>query len=182
MLTRFALAALGIALAASATAAQAPVAAPRQSIAINPLGAVFRVYSGEIERSLVPGLSLGASSSYWGTGADFEDGSGDVSYLSLDGKLRYYPGGTSLQGFSLGGTFGYTRLAGKLTTDDGRETGRADALSAGVVLDYNWLLGDDRRFLVGTGVGAKRLFPLGIEDADVSIAYPTLRLSVGYAF
>jgi hypothetical protein len=176
------LAALGIALVASAASGAAQEAAPKQSIAINPLGAVFQVYSGEIERSLVPGLSLGASTSYWGSGADFSDGSADVSYFSVDGKLRYYPGGTSLKGFSMGGTFGYTTLSGTLTDEQGRETDRGNALSAGVVLDYNWLLGENRRFLVGTGIGAKRLFPMGVDADGISIAYPTVRLSVGYAF
>jgi hypothetical protein len=181
MYKRLTFAVLGIALAASAATAQAQ-AAPKQSVAINPIGAIFQVYSGEIERSLVPGLSLGASGSYWGAGSSFEDGSADVSYLSVDGKLRYYPGGVSLQGFSFGGTFGYTTLAGSLTDESGRSTDRGEALSAGVVLDYNWLLGENRRFLVGTGIGAKRLLPIGVETDGISIAYPTLRLSVGYAF
>lgn len=182
MYKRIALAVLGIAFAASAAAAQAPVA-PKQAISINPLGVVFRVYSGELERSVAPGLTLGAASSYWGAGADFDDdASGDVSYLSFDGKLRYYPGGTSLQGFSLGGSLGYTALSGSLTDADGRSTGRANSLSAGVALDYNWLLGDSKRFLVGTGIGAKRLFPIGVETDGLSIAYPTARLAVGYAF
>jgi hypothetical protein len=52
-----------------------------------------------------------------------------------------------------------------------------------VVLDYNWLIGQNRRFFVGTGIGAKRLFgDLGNNEFfDIEVV-PLARLQVGVAF
>ena len=36
--------------------------------------------------------------------------------------------------------------------------------------------------MVDTGIGARRLFVLDDDVEDVALAYPTLRLVVGYAF
>ena len=169
--------------AAPAPAASSAAAAPRQSISVNPIGAVFQVYMGEIERSLTPSTSIGLSSSYWDAGADDgEDASAEVAYLSVDAKVRYYPSGGGLQGFSLGGSVGYTTLSGSFEDSEGQPQERASAVSAGVMLDYNWLLGARKNFMVGTGLGAKRLFPIDVDTDDVTLAYPTARLSVGFAF
>jgi hypothetical protein len=170
------------ALVFSATAAEAQQA-PKQYVAINPIGAVFTIYSGEFERQVADHASFGVSVSHWGA-SDSEDdwGSVGVSYWSFDGKLRYYPGPQVLRGFSLGGGLGFTTMSGELVTDDGEATGRGNALSAGLFLDYSWLLGQNSNFLVGTGIGAKRLFLLGIDDSGLVLAYPTFRLSIGYAF
>ncbi len=74
---------LAAASLASAQAPEAPEApkAPRQAIAINPIGAVFGFYQAEIERSVLPGISIGLSSSYWNMGVtdDEESLSADVS-------------------------------------------------------------------------------------------------------
>lgn len=195
MLTRTTLAAAALVLAAAPAAAQsaslaaapAPaasstVAAPRQSISVNPIGAVFQVYMGEFERSLTPSTSIGLSSSYWDAGAGDEESSAEVAYLSVDAKLRYYPSADGLQGFSLGGSVGYTTLSGSFEDSEGQAQERASAVSAGVMLDYNWLLGARKNFMVGTGLGAKRLFPVDVDTDDVTLAYPTARLSVGIAF
>jgi hypothetical protein len=152
--------------------------APRQYLAVNPLGLVFTVISAEYERAITNVASLGVSSSYW----DTDDDGLDVQYFSIDAKARYYPSGRALEGFAIGGSVGYTTLRGSFTDDAGRETGRGNAISTGLVLDYNWLLGERNRFLVGTGIGAKRLWLLDIEESDVTVAYPTVRLSVGFAF
>jgi hypothetical protein len=181
MLTRsaLALAALGLALSSSAARAQE---APRQVLTINPVGTVFGVYMGEFERSVSPHASVGVSGTYWDSGFTDSEASGEVSYTTVDARLRYYPGESRLQGFSVGGSLGYTGLSGSLTTVDGREAGHVSTVGAGVSLDYNWLLGARNQVVVGTGIGAKRLFALDEDVEDAMLAYPTLRLVVGYAF
>lgn len=175
-----ALAALGLVLSSSAARAQD---APRQVLSINPIGAVFGVYMGEFERAIVPSTSVGVSGTYWNADLEDDEGSSAVaSYVTLDAKLRYYPGSSPLEGFSIGGSVGYTGLSGELTTVDGEEKGSVNTVGAGVELDYNWLLGARNQVMVGTGIGAKRLYVLGDDVEDVSLAYPTLRLVVGYAF
>jgi hypothetical protein len=156
--------------------------APNQYIAINPLGVIFRIYSGEFERRVNPAWSLGLSSTYWGGEFGDFDTSADVSYLSVDAKARYYPAGRAFEGFGFGGLVGLTTLSGELRDEEGRTRDRGNAVSIGVVLDYNWLLGANNRFLVGLGVGAKRLYALDVEEADITVAYPTARLSICYAF
>ncbi|HEX2211615.1 MAG TPA: DUF3575 domain-containing protein [Longimicrobium sp.] len=183
MFKRFSLTltALGLALSSSAAAAQE---SPRQVLSINPIGAVFGVYMGEFERSVGRHTSVGVAGTYWDTGFTDSESSGELSYTTVDARLRYYPGESRLQGFSIGGSLGYTGLSGELTTVDGEDTGRLNTLGAGIELDYNWLLGARNQVMVGTGIGAKRLFILDedIDDDDVTLAYPTLRLVVGYAF
>ena len=175
-----ALAALGLVLSSSAAGAQE---APRQVLSINPIGAVFGVYMGEFERVVRPNTTAGVSATYWNSDLqDGEDASAVASYLTVDAKLRYYPGASQLEGFSIGGSVGYTGLSGELTTVEGEAKGDVNTLGAGVELDYNWLLGARNQVMVGTGIGAKRLYVLGDDVEDVSLAYPTLRLVVGYAF
>lgn len=54
-----------------------------------------------------------------------------------------------------------------------------DALSVGLDLGYSWLLGRTRQFFNGTGIGAKRLFPIGgNDDEEETYGYPTFRLSI----
>ncbi|HEX6369462.1 MAG TPA: DUF3575 domain-containing protein [Longimicrobium sp.] len=174
-----ALAALSLAFASSAAHAQA---APRQSVSLNPVGAVFGVYMGEFERAVSPHASVGLAGTYWDSGFTDAESSGELSYLTADARLRYYPGDRRLEGFSVGGSLGYTGISGSLTTVDGRETGHVNTVGAGVSLDYNWLLGARNQVMVGTGIGAKRLFVLDDDVEDATLAYPTLRLVVGYAF
>jgi hypothetical protein len=174
-------AALLLALALSAVPAQAQ-SNPQQYVSINPLGVVYGVYAGEFERAVAPAWSVGASSSYWNNKDDDDDFSAEATYFSVDGKGRFYPGGIALRGFAIGGAMGYTSLSGSFTSSDGGIADKASAISMGVVLDYTWLMGEQDNFVVGTGLGAKRLFLRGIEDTGVTAAYPTIRVSVGYAW
>ena len=69
----------------------------------------------------------------------------------------------------------------------GRRAARSlDAPTLGVLVDYNWMLGVNRRFLVGTGVGAKRVLAGGIGErrpAGLGRAYRhRFRFVIGYAF
>lgn len=165
---------VAIPLAAPVTgtlAAQAP-RANRTLISINPLGLPFKWVSAELEQKATGLVTLGASFSY----IDLFD---DASYLSFDGKLRVYPNEEAFKGFSLGLSMGLVRVAEDYSDrDDRSET----APSLGVVADYNWILGKSRRVLVGTGVGAKRIFGDDDDFSDVNFAYPTFRFQVGMIF
>ena len=54
--------------------------------------------------------------------------------------------------------------------------------SIGVYVDYNWLLGKNNRFYVGTGVGAKRILGDRDEFDDAPFVYGTARFLIGVAF
>ena len=56
------------------------------------------------------------------------------------------------------------------------------APTLGVLLDYNWLIGARRRFLVGTGIGARRVLKDVASDSPLSQVYPDGRLQIGLAF
>jgi hypothetical protein len=159
--------------------AQGTAPATRANVlSINPLGIPFEVLSAEFERAATGNVSVGASVGYTSI-------SDEVDYLSLDAKARYYPNGPAPRGFSVGISAGYTRITDEHVGFDGNEESYS-APSLGVLVDYNWLLGASKRFFVGAGLGAKRVF--GSEDDDdlldddVSFAYPTARFQVGFTF
>jgi hypothetical protein len=174
-------------LAAQSVPAPAGVSLPsakNQVLSVQPITAMFTLYSAELERKLTPTLTLGVGGTYWSDGSDDADGSVDARYASGDVKLRYYPGATPFQGFSFGAQAGLTRVSGSVTNEDTGETedGSTTGPTFGVALDYNWLLGASKSFYVGLGVGAKALFI--DEDAidNATVRYPTARVSIGYAF
>ena len=108
---------------------------------------------------------------------------GDFGYRSLDAKLRFYPNGEALRGFSVAGTAGYTHVRAEdsfICFEDCTTAG--DAITLGVDLNYQWLLGRTRSFALTLGGGAKRLFYTGGSTIDASIGIPTVRFSIGYAF
>lgn len=144
-------------------------------ISIQPINAMLTVYAGEAELAMSRSATIGFGATYWSP--DVIDG--DFNYASADVKIRYYPEGRPFQGFSFGGSVGYTHLG----ATDNSTSGSAGGPSIGVMLDYNWLLGAQKAFYVGLGLGAKTLF---ISDKDVAdeatLHYPTMRLSVGWAF
>ena len=144
-------------------------------ISIQPISAMLTVYSGEAEIAMSRSATIGVGATYWSP--DIIDG--DFNYLSGDLKFRYYPEGRAFQGFSFGGSVGVTHLS----ATDSSSSGSAGGPSIGVTLDYNWLLGAEKAFYIGLGLGAKTLF---ISDKSVAeqatLHYPTMRLSVGWAF
>jgi hypothetical protein len=166
---------LTLVVAGAVTAAPLAAQAPRANntaLSINPLGLPFEWFSAELERKTGRMVTVGASFSYFGL-------IDDVSYLSFDGKVRLYPNEEALRGFSIGISLGLVRVA----EDYSSEPDRSEAApSVGVVADYNWLLGRTKRFLVGTGVGAKRILGDGDDFNDASFTYPTLRFQVGAIF
>jgi Protein of unknown function (DUF3575) len=145
-------------------------------ISIQPISAMLTVYAGEAELAMSRSTTIGIGGTYWSP--DVIDG--DFNYLSGDLKVRYYPEGRAFQGFSFGGSVGVTHLS---ATDNNSSAGSASGPSIGVMLDYNWLLGAEKAFYIGLGLGAKTLFISDKSVADAAtLHYPTMRLSVGWAF
>jgi hypothetical protein len=160
----------------------------RAIVAINPLGIPFDIGAFEVEGVILPGISLAAAASYSALGDDEGDGAGDPRFASGDVKVRYYPGEVALRGFSVGLGLGVTRYSERVsvTTPAGPilERQALTAPTISVLADYNFLLGARQRFVVGTGIGAKRLLASGEdrERVDAPRAYPFLRFVLGIAF
>lgn len=144
-------------------------------ISIQPISAMLTVYAGEVELAMSRSATIGVGATYWSPNVI----DGDFNYLSGDLKLRYYPEGRAFQGFSFGGSVGVTHLS----ATDNSSSGSASGPSIGVMLDYNWLLGAEKAFYIGLGLGAKTLFISDKAVADqATLHYPTMRLSVGWGF
>jgi hypothetical protein len=160
----------------AAASAQQEVA-PRNVISLQPLSAVLTVYSAEYERQTSAAVTGGVGGTYWNLG----DAGDDLTYKSADVKLRYYPNGTALRGFSVGGTVGFTSISGTSTTGADES---ASGPTLGVLLEYQWLMGVKRNFSLALGAGAKALMVKeeNITSGDFTARYPTARVSVGYAF
>jgi hypothetical protein len=160
----------------------------RAMIGLNPLGIPFDIGSVEVEGAILPGVTLAGAASYNALGDDSGEGSGDPRFTSGDVKVRYYPGEVALRGFSVGLGIGVTRYSENVATPTPTgPTFERQAITAptiSVLADYNFLLGARQRFVVGTGIGAKRLLA-SEEDrrrADAPRAYPFVRFLLGIAF
>jgi hypothetical protein len=161
-------------LGAQAPATRGRVPIPTQTyIGFNPLGVPANVFTLELENAVTSGITVGAVGSY----IDFDKS----RYATADFKVRYYPGEVVLRGFAVGLSAGATRYSHVLS-DGVRQS--LSAPTAGILLDYNWLLGRSERFLVGTGIGAKRILASESERqrAHVDYATVTTRLILGFAF
>lgn len=146
----------------------------RTYIGLNPAAVLWNFGSAELETGVAQGVTLGVGAAY----TDVEQ----QIHASADLKLRYYPGEIVLRGLSVGLTGGYLRYSdvrGRVPT---RLT--IYAPTVGVVGDYNWMLGTSKRFVVGTGVGAKRVLANGNKRDPVGLrpVYVTGRFVVGLAF
>jgi hypothetical protein len=173
--------ALASAAAVQPVSAQSLVPIPtRTYIGINPVGLPFDIATVELETAVAPGITLGGTGSYIDVG--------DPKFTTGEFKVRYYPGEVVLRDFSVGATVGFTHFSNKvdLTTPGGPTQSREtlDAPTVGIIVDYNWLYGRQQHFLIGTGIGAKRvLASAGERDrVDIDRAVFTLRLIVGFAF
>ena len=155
-----------------------PVRIPSQTyIAINPIGVVGDIGTLELETGIVQGITLGGVASYM----DIDD----RRWTTFDAKFRYYPAEVVLRDWSVGASFGFTRFSNLVDQELGgqaRETLTAPTI--GIIVDKNWLTGRGEHFLIGTGVGAKRVLAnKGDRDrVDVDRAQFTARLVIGYAF
>ena len=143
-------------------------------VGLNPLIVPFDLGAGEFEVGVAQGTTLGGSVSY----LDY----GDDRFTSADLKVRYYPGEVVLRGFSVGFTAGYLRYS--VARVESVDRAVLDGPAIGIVTDYNWLLGGAQRFLVGTGLGAKRVLASKAERDEVQLrrSYVTVRFIVGLAF
>jgi len=174
LLTLFALVTIAHSARAQATGGAARVPIPYRSyISLNPLGIPFDLFSAEVESGIAQGMTLGASASHIDVG--------DQRYSSADFKFRYYPSEVVLRGFSVGASAGVQRYS------DIRSAGKRETLDSptfGVILDYNWMLGAQHRFIVGTGVGAKRILASSEDRERVGVdrAQLTARFTMGIAF
>jgi hypothetical protein len=173
-----------VATVAGAAGAQVPESGPvrqgtlipipyRTYVAFNPSLVVFDFGSIEVENAVAPGVTLGGVGSY--TLVDHN------RYTSGDVNLRYYPGEVVLRGLSFGLSGGLLRYSARDSTG---ATVAIHAPTVGILGDYNWMIGPTHRFLVGTGVGGKRVLANAEErrKVDLARAYVTARFVVGYAF
>src|SRR5688572_3458882 len=123
---------------------------PGNVLSIQPLNAMtLTMYSAEYERRTGSAVTLGVGGTHWSLGDD------DLVYSSGDVKLRYYPQGTALQGFSLGGSVGFTSVSASSPFDDSHQS--TSGATFGVLLEHQWLMGVSRNFALGLGVGGKAL-------------------------
>jgi hypothetical protein len=183
---RLAVAALGAlvlgTLAAPAAGAQQGQPAYLGLASLNPLGIPFNIFSAEIEGAVAQGFSIAGNGSYTDIGRS------EPRWTSFEVKGRYYPQEVALSGFSIGLGLGVLKYSDEIYGYDGRPAGEAVRVAhtsptISIYSDYNWLLGAERRFLVGAGVGAKRVLNQGdIPDLDVPRAYPMARFTIGIAF
>ena len=179
-------------VAAPAVAQNSPAMSPaaaipewRSFVGANPLGIPFDIVSAELETVVAPAATLGLVGSY-----------NDIDsrrFTSFDGRFKYYPAEIAMRGFSVGMSVGWTKFRGRddICTFDpatgGCTFGPAETLSAGtlgVLVDYNWTQGPSQRFVIGTGVGAKRILASRErrDRLDLDRAYPTARFVIGLLF
>ena len=169
-----------------------PVRYYRGVVGVNPLGIPFDIVSIEAEGAVAAGITAAAALSHFAPDED--------RFTSGDVKVRYYPGETALDGFSVGLGFGFTRRSGIdystgctppqtgecIYPGGGNQPPRNSATgpSISALADYNFLLGQRRRFFVGTGVGAKRWMVSRDtrQSVDAEKAWVFARFLVGLAF
>lgn len=147
-------------------------------VAADPIGIAVDITSLELETAVAPGITVGGTVSY--------SSLSDQRFTSADLVARYYPGEIVLKGFSLGLSGGYLKYS-NLTccnVNGGSNRVSLSAPTIGLAVDYNWMLGGEQRFIVGTGVGAKRVLASSASRAAVGLdrAYGTARFVVGIAF
>jgi hypothetical protein len=148
----------------------------RTYVAVNPLGIPFNIASAEIESAVASGITLGGAGSYTVLSHD--------RYTTFDAKFRYYPSEVVLQGFSLGASVGHSRFSTLVGSPTGDLRSGIDYNTIGLLVDYNALLGARKRFVVGTGVGAKRILGNADDRDRLGLSDPllTVRFVVGLAF
>lgn len=158
----------------------------RSFLGANPLGIPFDIVSVEAETAVSSGGTIGALGSY--------NDINNKRYKTFDARFKYYPSEIAMQGFAIGLTLGYTKFDGELAnqptpvcptcaaTTPARGTLNASTL--GVLVDYNWTQGPTQRFVIGTGVGAKRILAAADKRQAIGLgrAYVTGRFVVGLLF
>src|ERR1051325_534962 len=144
----------------------------RTYIGFNPIGLPADIGTSEIENAIAPGIPVGGVASYIDVS--------DRRFTTFDFKIRYYPWEIVLRDYSIGGSIGYTKFSNIVQT----VRQELSAPTIGIILDRNWVYGRGQHFIIGTGVGAKRVLASSDDRAraDVSRAVVTGRLIIGFAF
>jgi len=170
---------VGARVASAQGTATSPVRIPSQTyIAINPIGVVGDIGTLEVESGIAQGLTLGGVASYM----NWVD---DQRFTTFDFKVRYYPGEVVLRDWSVGAVLGVTRFSNIVNANlNGPTRESLTAPTIGIIVDKNWLTGRGEHFLIGTGVGAKRVLASksDIDRVDFYHAVFTVRFVLGYAF
>jgi len=153
-------------------------------VGLNPLGIPFDIVAGELETAVGPGATLGAVGSY----NDIDN----TRYTTFDGRFKYYPGEVAMRGFSVGMSAGWTKFrhdsvsfaCGPTGCTESSTPMSLNAGTLGVLVDYNWTQGPSQRFVIGTGIGAKRVLASAEERKRVGLerAYVTGRFVIGLLF
>jgi hypothetical protein len=150
-----------------------------QTIAFNPILLPWGIFSADYERALSPAITLGVGGTYAAVRDEDKIGWMDV-------KALYYPNETALEGFGVGLTAGFVSAHSREDADfflGQPEYRRQDSgATLGVVADYNWLVGKRERFLIGLGIGAKRVLKDVQGGSALNQVYPSGRFSIGLAF
>ena len=148
----------------------------RTYVAVNPLGIPFNIAAAELETAVASGITVGGAASYTALQHD--------RYTTFDAKLRYYPSEVVLQGLSIGASVGHSRYSTLVGSPNGDIRSGLDYNTIGLLVDYNALLGARKRFVIGTGLGAKRVFGNSDERDRLGLDNPllTVRFVVGLAF
>lgn len=154
----------------------------RSFVGANPLGIPFDIVSIEAETAIGTGGSIGFVGSY----NDFDN----TRFTSFDLRGKYYPGEVAFRGFAVGLSLGRTKFnAEDFTAVPSPTTGEyprttLNAPTLGVLVDYNWAQGPSQRFVIGTGVGAKRILASADKrrQLDLPRALPTARFVIGLLF
>ncbi len=166
---------LGAWLPARAQSSRIPIPY-RTYVAVNPLGIPFNIAAAEIESAIASGITLGGAASYTAIAHD--------RYTTFDAKIRYYPSEVVLQGLSIGASVGHSRYSTLVGSPTGDVRSGLDYNTLGLIVDYNYLLGARKRFLLGTGLGAKRVIGNSDDRERLGLDNPlvTVRFVVGLAF
>ena len=93
-----------------------------------------------------------------------------------------------MRGFGIGVSLGVSKFHGNPNACDTSVSGctsqTIQSPTLGVLIDYNWTQGPSQKFVIGTGVGAKRVLASQAKRDEVGLdrAYVTARFIIGLLF
>jgi len=148
-------------------------------VSTNPFLDMYAWFNGEVELAVSPNATIGVAGNYI-TFGDIDDEDDEENFTNVGVLFRYYPR-EAFGGFYFGIRGGYYGVTKTDWQTEEEET--ASAFGLGFDLGYSWVLGANERFYVGLGAGMMRLFGGDLEDLDVSVNLPIIRIiNVGLAF
>jgi len=148
-------------------------------VSTNPFLDMYTWFNGEVELAVSPNTTIGVAGNYT-TFGDIDDEDDEENYTNVGVLARYYPR-EAFGGFYFGLRGGYYGVTKTDWMTEEEET--AKAFGVGFDIGYSWVLGANERFYVGLGAGMMRLFGGDLEDLDVSVNLPIIRIiNVGLAF